>query len=191
MSNISRIKNYIDGHDLDDFAGKRFEDINPATRKVIATADEAPADHYDAAVTAARRALKGPLGKLTIDQRAKLLNNVADEIEANFGAFVAAEVADTGKPVELASHLVIPRGAANFRVFADILKHHPTETFPIVTPDGGEAINYSLRAPKGVIAVVCPWNLQLLLMTWKVAPSRLIPSRKTPSGASNTVEPNV
>ncbi len=191
MTSLARIKNYIDGSDLDGFAGQRFDDINPATGKVIAIVDEATAGHVDAAVAAARRALRGPWGKLTIDQRAKLLNRVADEIEANFDAFLAAEVADTGKPVELASHLDIPRGAANFRVFADILKHHPTEAFPMVTPDGGEAINYSLRAPKGVIAVVCPWNLPLLLMTWKVAPALACgntvivkPSEETPATAA-------
>ena len=39
------------------------------------------------------------------------------------------------------------------------------------TPDGAGALNYSLRTPKGVIGVICPWNLPLLLMTWKVGPA--------------------
>ena len=38
------------------------------------------------------------------------------------------------------------------------------------TPDGTRALNYTVRRPKGVVAVICPWNLPLLLMTWKVAP---------------------
>ena len=43
-------------------------------------------------------------------------------IENRFDEFLDAEVADTGKPVSIASHIDIPRGAANFRVFADVVK---------------------------------------------------------------------
>uniref|UniRef100_A0A653BCZ1 Aldehyde dehydrogenase domain-containing protein n=1 Tax=Ectopseudomonas oleovorans TaxID=301 RepID=A0A653BCZ1_ECTOL len=70
----------------------------------------------------------------------------------------------------MAGHLDIPRGAANFKVCrpgeertGGKLRHG--------YPDGGKAVNYSVRTPRGVIAVVCPWNLPLLLMTWKVGPA--------------------
>lgn len=39
------------------------------------------------------------------------------------------------------------------------------------TPDGTGALNYAVRRPKGVIGVISPWNLPLLLMTWKVGPA--------------------
>jgi aminomuconate-semialdehyde/2-hydroxymuconate-6-semialdehyde dehydrogenase len=65
----------------------------------------------------------------------------------------------------------IPRGAANFKVFADMVKNVPTEFFEMTTPDGGKAINYGYRRPVGVVGVICPWNLPLLLMTWKVGPA--------------------
>jgi acyl-CoA reductase-like NAD-dependent aldehyde dehydrogenase len=65
----------------------------------------------------------------------------------------------------------VPRGAANFRIFADLFRNVPTESFVTDTHDGGKAMNYGLRSPRGVIAVVCPWNLPLLLMTWKVGPA--------------------
>lgn len=81
------------------------------------------------------------------------------------GASSKAEVADTGKPVSLAKHLDIPRGAANFKIFADTIKNVATEFFEMSTPDGTGAINYAVRRPIGVVAVICPWNLPLLLMT--------------------------
>ena len=100
-------------------------------------------------------------------------------------------MADTGKPVSLASHIDIPRGAANFRIFADVVKNVSGEHFDMPTPDGTGALNYSLRVPKGVVAVVCPWNLPLLLMTWKVGPALACgnsvvvkPSEETPSTAT-------
>ncbi|XYJ90134.1 hypothetical protein AEMCBJ_21835 [Cupriavidus necator] len=59
------------------------------------------------------------------------------------------------------------------------------------TPDGGKAINYAVRSPRGVIGVVCPWNLPLLLMTWKVGPALACgntvvvkPSEETPATAT-------
>src|SRR5574337_996532 len=78
---------------------------------------------------------------------------------------------DTGKPRSLAAHIDIPRGAANFKVFADVVKNVPTEFFEMATPDGRGAINYGYRTPVGVVGVLCPWNLPLLLMTWKVGPA--------------------
>lgn len=187
----ARIRNFVDGAFLNGANRQAIDDVNPATGKVFAVIEEAREDDVDLAVLAARRALKGPWGKLSLDERAKMLNRIADGVEARFSDFLSAEIADTGKPCTMASHLDIPRGAANFRAFAEILKHHGNEFFSMRTPDGGEAINYTLRAPKGVVAVVCPWNLPLLLMTWKVAPALACgntvvvkPSEETPATAA-------
>jgi len=102
---------------------------------------EAGLAEVDQAVTAAREALKGDWGKLTTVKRVEMLYAVADEINRRFDDFLEAEIADTGKPRSLASHIDIPRGAANFKVFADIIKNVPNETFQMDTPDGGKAIN--------------------------------------------------
>jgi aminomuconate-semialdehyde/2-hydroxymuconate-6-semialdehyde dehydrogenase len=182
MADLQLIRNYIDGGPA--------RPANPATGQVFALVDEAGEDDIDAAVSAARRALKGPWGQLDVDGRAAVLHRIAAGIEARFDEFLAAEIADTGKPVTLAKSLDIPRGAANFRAFADVLKHHAGEFFT-TRWHGADAINYTLRAPKGVIAVICPWNLPLLLMTWKVAPALACgncvvvkPSEETPATAT-------
>jgi aminomuconate-semialdehyde/2-hydroxymuconate-6-semialdehyde dehydrogenase len=187
----TRIQNFIDGTYIQSQSRKSIEDVDPATGQVHALVDEATEADVDNAVDSARRALKGPWARLSPNQRAAALNRIADEIEARFDDFLAAEIKDTGKPTTLASHLDIPRGAANFRAFANVLTGHGSEFFSMKTPDGGDAINYTLRAPKGVVAVVCPWNLPLLLMTWKVAPALACgnsvvvkPSEETPATAA-------
>jgi aminomuconate-semialdehyde/2-hydroxymuconate-6-semialdehyde dehydrogenase len=170
---------------------RHFEKFSPVDGSLLGTVAEGGQPEVDLAVQAATAALEGPWGRLTLAQRTDMLHAVAREIDRRFDEFLDAEVNDTGKPRSIASHVDIPRGAANFRVFADAVKNVPTEFFEMTTPEGRKAYNYSLRVPKGVIGVICPWNLPLLLMTWKVAPALACgntvvvkPSEETPATAT-------
>jgi aminomuconate-semialdehyde/2-hydroxymuconate-6-semialdehyde dehydrogenase len=183
------IRNFIGGQFV---AGVGcFDKRSPVNGQLIARVAQAGRGEVDQAVAAARAALAGPWGGLTVADRVDLLYAVANEINRRFDDFLQAEVADTGKPVSLARHLDIPRGAANFKIFADVVKNVPGEFFEMATPDGRGAINYALRRPVGVVAVICPWNLPLLLMTWKVSPALACgntvvvkPSEETPQTAT-------
>ena len=167
----THVQHFINGAYTSGHSGRTFENRRPIDHSLISLVHEAGKDEVDAAVRAARAALTGEWGGMTLAQRTDVLCAVADGIEKRFDEFLEAEMADTGKPVNIASHIDIPRGAANFRIFADVVKNVAGESFETPTPDGTGAINYSVRVPKGVIAVVCPWNLPLLLMTWKVGPA--------------------
>ena len=184
-------RHFINGAYTEGTSGRTFENRRPIDNALISQVCEAGRADVDAAVQAAGAALNGPWSRLTLAERTEVLYAVAAGIEQRFDQFLEAEVADTGKPVSLASHIDIPRGAANFRIFADVVKNVSGEHFDMPTPDGTGALNYSLRVPKGVVAVVCPWNLPLLLMTWKVGPALACgnsvvvkPSEETPSTAT-------
>src|SRR5436305_5138090 len=165
---VKTILNHINGQFV---RGRRdFPDLNPANGTVIAQVSEAGENQVDEAVQSARKALQGEWGRFGARERAALLHKVADVLEGSFDSFVAAEVADTGKPIALASRLDIPRAAANFRIFADLIRTAGLESFQSETPDGKGALNYALRKPLGVVGIITPWNLPLLLLTWKVAP---------------------
>ena len=183
--------NFINGEYVRNASGKTFQDINPVNGSVIGNIYEAGEVEVNAAVAAAKAALKGDWGRLSVAERCKLLDAVAGEINRRFDDFLQAEIADTGKPHHLASHVDIPRGAANFQIFIDTIKSTATESFNMRTPDGKTALSYGVRVPRGVIAVVCPWNLPLLLMTWKVGPALACgntvvvkPSEETPATAT-------
>jgi aminomuconate-semialdehyde/2-hydroxymuconate-6-semialdehyde dehydrogenase len=190
---LKSLLNYIDGQFV---TGKReFADVNPADGSVIAQVGEADQGLVDDAVRAARKALGGEWGGWTIPQRAAQLRQVADGIEARFDRFVAAEVADTGKPAAVASRLDVPRAAANFRVFADMITTAGLESFQTESPNGKNALNYAVRKPLGVVGIITPWNLPLLLLTWKVAPALACgntvvvkPSEETPATATLLAE---
>lgn len=171
--------------------GRSFENVHPADGSLVSEVYEAGQDDVDEAVASARRALGGTWGKLYVRDRAALLDRIADGIEARFDEFLEREIADTGKPVSLASRIDVPRGAANFRAFADLIRTTGLESFRTETADGGAALNYAVRMPKGVVGIITPWNLPLLLLTWKVAPALACgnavvakPSEETPSTAT-------
>jgi aminomuconate-semialdehyde/2-hydroxymuconate-6-semialdehyde dehydrogenase len=190
---VKYILNHIDGQFVR--GSREFADINPADGSVIAHVTEANEEQVNDAVGAARKAFHGEWGGLGVRERAARLHKIADEIEKRFDCFVAAEVADTGKPIALASRLDVPRAAANFRVFADLIKTASLESFKTETPDGKNALNYAVRKPLGVVGIITPWNLPLLLLTWKVAPALACgntvvvkPSEETPATATLLAE---
>ena len=187
------LRNFVNGEFVD--GGSTFAKYSPVTGDKIFDVCEADASVVDAAVTAARAALKGPWGRMSEQERAVVLRRVADELERRFDDLVAAEVGDTGKSISQARTLDIPRGAANFRAFADFATTASTESYTTVLADGRRALNYAVRKPVGVVAIIVPWNLPLLLLTWKVAPALACgntvvvkPSEETPSSATVLAE---
>lgn len=186
---MNEIRSFINGEYLD--PAEWVEAFNPSNGKVTGQYGLASREDVDMAVKAARSALDGEWGKMEIQERVDILYRIADGINTRFDQFLRAECLDTGKPYSLASKVDIPRGAANFKVFADTIKNTADEAFHMPTPDGAGALNYTVRKPKGVVAVIGPWNLPLLLMTWKVGPALACgntvvvkPSEETPRTAS-------
>ncbi|MEP9347945.1 aldehyde dehydrogenase family protein [Xanthobacter sp. KR7-225] len=168
MSQLDPVPCFIGGRAAP--LGAAFEKHDPATGRPAALVAEADEAVVDAAVAAARGALRGPWGRTTLDQRLAFLETLAAHMEANLPAIVAQEIADTGKPVTVTTNVEIPRAIANLRAFAQIARAERQETFE--TPvAGGRARNTVLRHRVGVIGIVAPWNLPLLLLTWKVAPA--------------------
>jgi len=186
------LKNYVNGQFV--WGEKAFDNINPVDGSLICQVSEASESIVNDAAMAARAALEGEWGQLSINERCDLLHAVADGITDRFDDFVEAEIADTGKPLRQSRTLDIPRGAANFKFFADLARTAGTECFETRTPDG-DALNYSINKPLGVVGVIAPWNLPLLLLTWKVAPALAAgntviakPSEETPSTATLLAE---
>ncbi|MGI5163073.1 2-hydroxymuconic semialdehyde dehydrogenase [Spirillospora sp. CA-253888] len=175
--------------------GETFPLIDPADGSVVGQVPEATREIVDEAVRAARAALDGGWAATGVEERAAAMRRIADGIQTRFDEFVDAEVADTGKPRELAATVDIPRAIGNFRAYADLLYGRPERAYTTSVPGWsvgtGQALNYSVRRPLGVVAIISPWNLPLLLLTWKVAPALAAgnavvakPSEETPSTAT-------
>ena len=193
-ASLKELRNYVDGEFV--ATSKTFDNVSPLHGKLLAKVHEADAALVDRAVRAARRALdEGPWGRATVEERAKWLHRVADVIERRFDDFLAAEIADTGRPLEQARKLDVYRGIANFRTFADLGKTAHGDFFETHLADGTKLINYTTRKPLGVVASISPWNLPILSLTWKAAPALICgnalickPSEETPSSATLIAE---
>ena len=188
---MKKVQHYINGQFMDSACGEFFDNYNPATAELISKVALGREPEVNAAVAAAKAALTGEWGQMKLNDRIAMMYEIANEIDRRFDDFLEAECLDTGKPYSIARHIDIPRGAANFKVFADTMKAVADEAYRADTPDGRKMLNYSMRKPKGVIGVISPWNLPLLLMTWKVGPAMACgntvvvkPSQVTPTTTS-------
>jgi aminomuconate-semialdehyde/2-hydroxymuconate-6-semialdehyde dehydrogenase len=190
---MKQYRNFIGGRFVDGI--RTFADIDPVTGSTIASVHEAGPEQVEAAVSAARSALTGPWGKMSVRDRCELLRRVADLIDQRSEELLAAEVADTGKPESRARALDVARAATNFRSFADTMASEGVEAYMLEYGAGAKALNYALRKPLGVVAAIVPWNLPLLLLTWKLAPALACgntvvakPSEETPGSATVLAE---
>ncbi|KAI6204680.1 Aldehyde dehydrogenase family protein [Aphelenchoides besseyi] len=161
-------KNYINGQFENPKDGKWLDSEEPATgRTWLKVADSNEAD-VDDAVAAAHSAFKS-WSETSADYRAALLNKVADIVEKNLDAFAQLESKDQGKTVQMARQIEIPRCIKNFRAFAAAIQCHTNPSSFLEQPI--RALSYVKQDPVGVSVLICPWNLPLYLLSFKLAPA--------------------
>ncbi|TVQ86694.1 MAG: aldehyde dehydrogenase [Deltaproteobacteria bacterium] len=188
-------RHYIDGSFTPSRSGQRAPVVAPATGQVYAEVALGGAPEIDAAARAAKAALSGPWASMSPEQRWALLDRVADGIEARAQAFAQAESRDTGKPLSLSRAVDVPRAPANFRNYARLARGIGGDAWEQHLGEGARALHYTRHRPVGVVGVIVPWNLPLLLLTWKVAPALAMgntvvakPSEETPATATLLAE---
>ena len=160
------LENYIGGNLIAPLSGKFIENTNPATGEVYGQIPDSNEKDIEAAVHAAQKAF--PIWSVTpVEERFKILNRIAELIDANLDELALAETNDNGKPLWLSKTVDIPRASSNFRFFATGIMHFATESHNMED----KAVNYTLRQPIGIVGCISPWNLPLYLFTWKIAPA--------------------
>lgn len=161
-----QIKNFINGTYYDPMSKEYINGFNPATGEINAEIPDSDDSDVAFAVKAAKRAFMS-WSQFPVERRARILVRIADLIEQQLEDLAWIETEDTGKPISLSREVDIPRAASNFRFFGTAIRHFSSESHPMQ----GQAINYTLRKPLGVVGCISPWNLPLYLFTWKIAPA--------------------
>lgn len=157
---------FIDGEFRESSDHAYFKVMNPATGEQLAEVAEATKEDVDAAVAAAWKAF--PAWRDTEPgQRAAVLYQIADIIDAHKEELARIETLDNGKPIRETTTIDVPYAADHFRYFAGAVL---TQKGHASVLDGG-LLSLELREPIGVVGQIVPWNFPFLMAAWKLAPA--------------------
>jgi len=162
----ARYGNFIGGRWVDPIEGRWFTDHSPINGRPLAEiAQSTPAD-VEAALDAAHAARRR-WAAVSPQERALILNRVADRLEANLELLALAETMDNGKPIRETRGADVPLAIDHFRYFAGCVR---ASEGTISTIDE-KTIAYHFKEPIGVVGQIIPWNFPLLMAAWKIAPA--------------------
>jgi acyl-CoA reductase-like NAD-dependent aldehyde dehydrogenase len=168
--------------------GRMFATLDPSSGAEIASVPQAGGEDVERAVAAARGAFEqGPWASMAPAERSRLINALADALDARAQELAEIESLDNGKPVKLARFVDVAGTVAHLRYFAGWATKIEGAVLPVTAPG---MLCYTRREPVGVCAQIVPWNFPLLMAAWKVAPALaagctivLKPAEQTPLSA--------
>ncbi len=161
-----RYDNFIGGRWVAPKKGQYVVDLTPATGKPITEVPKSTAEDVELALDAAHAAKDG-WAELSTKERSRVLNAIADVIDANAEMLSVAESWDNGKPVRETLSTDIPLASDHFRYFASVIRGEEGSISEI----DKDTIAYQYREPLGVVGQIIPFNFPLLMAAWKIAPA--------------------
>ena len=161
-----RYDNFIGGRWVAPVKGGYEVDLTPATGKPITEVPRSTGEDVELALDAAHKA-KVAWAETSIPERSRVLNAIADVIDANKEMLAVAESWDNGKPVRETLAVDIPLAADHFRYFASVIRGEEGSISEI----DKDTISYQFREPLGVVGQIIPFNFPLLMAAWKIAPA--------------------
>jgi len=184
------LQNYIDGRWTDAASGEAFEDLDPATGEVIATAAKSAKGDVDRAVDAARRAAnawrlhpapkRGEILYRAGEIMLRRKDDLARDMTREMGKVLAEARGDVQEGIDMTYYMA----GEGRRQFGDVV--------PAELPNKWAM---AMRAPLGVVAAITPWNFPLAIPTWKIMPALVLgnavvfkPASYTPLLAVRLVE---
>lgn len=144
--------------------------VSPFTEQQIGSFPASVSTDVDAAVSAARKALRrNDWSDLSPVERARVIRRFADELEKRSEDRAAAVTHQNGMPIELARFAEGAAPVQLLRYYAGLAESMPTEERRASQPMPGTTI--VRREPIGVVAAIAPWNFPAVLSMFKIAPA--------------------
>jgi betaine-aldehyde dehydrogenase len=158
---------WIDGREASGAGGETFPVMNPASEEELAQVPQATVADVDRAAEAAHRAFEaGPWPRLRPRERARLLLRLAALVREHQETLARLETLNVGKPIR-DSRDEVGMVADCLEYYAGAVTRIVGETIPTHAP----GLDFTLREPIGVCALIVPWNFPLAIASWKVAPA--------------------
>jgi acyl-CoA reductase-like NAD-dependent aldehyde dehydrogenase len=166
LSDVKTLGNFVDGREIEAGDGQLIDVRNPATGAVIARIPNSTVADVDRAMKSARAAFESPeWSALSTRARARLVNRLADALEANLDSLYQLETMNNGRPIS-ETRAQISRLPDFFRYFAGLALARRDDVIPVE----GAYLNYTLRTPIGVVANCTPFNHPLMILCKSLAP---------------------
>jgi aldehyde dehydrogenase (NAD+) len=158
---------YVGGVEIAPAAGQYFPTENPFSGQAWAMIARGDAADVEAAVSSAKQAGEGEWGRLSASARGRLLRKLADLVIAKAPELARIEMNDNGKlAAEVNSQIRYMGDYFHYYAgLADKVESH------VIPTDKAGVFAYTRYEPKGVVAIITPWNSPLTLTSWKLAPA--------------------
>ncbi len=157
---------YIDGKWVAPKSKQEIKVINPATEENCAVISLGNKEDIDYAVSSAKKAYSN-WAFSPKEERIRLLEKLYENYKKRWADIAAAITTEMGAPKDFATKLQAGTGAAHLKSFIRYLKN-----FEFEKPLGEHAPNQRLiYEPKGVCALITPWNWPMNQVCLKVAPA--------------------
>ena len=157
---------YVDGKWVTPKSKEEIKVIDPATEENCAVISLGNKDDVNVAVSAAKKAYSS-WAFSSKDERIKLLEKLYENYKKRWADIAAAITTEMGAPKDFATKLQAGTGAAHLKSFIRYLKN-----FEFEKPLGDHAPNQRLiYEPKGVCALITPWNWPMNQVCLKVMPA--------------------
>src|SRR6266567_8973508 len=160
-------KMFVDGEWVGSESGRTFDAVSPATGAVIAQVPEGTRADARQAVEAAHSARSAVAG-LKGFERSRRLHRIADAIQRRREDLARILTLDQGKPLIAEAYGEVDEAAEYFRIAAEDLKRLEGSVLPSASPS---KLVFTRRVPRGVYAVITPWNWPLTMATELIAPA--------------------
>ncbi|MGX4671089.1 aldehyde dehydrogenase family protein [Cerasibacillus sp. JNUCC 74] len=159
-------KLYIGGQWVEGTEGRKIASYNPSTGEKLSEVIDATHADVDAAVEAATKAFQS-WKTVGVEERSKLLLNIADLIDEHADHLAMVETLDNGKPLRESRGADVPLSADHFRYFAGVIRSEEGTAKEL----DDDTLTLTLKEPIGVVGQIIPWNFPLLMAAWKIAPA--------------------
>ncbi|SHU39496.1 betaine-aldehyde dehydrogenase [Mycobacteroides abscessus subsp. abscessus] len=167
---VPHYRMYIDGQWVD---SKEHVEIHaPADGALVATVAHGDIATTDRAVAAARAAHESGIWRgLSADQRADMLDDIANRLAARVDELTVLQVRENGATVRAAGAFLIGYAIEHLRYFAGLARSFQFEKSGDLIEAPTLASGLIRNEPLGVCGAIVPWNFPLLLAVWKLGPA--------------------
>ena len=168
-------KLYIDGELREATGGGRYDDINPWTGEVFASAADGTAEDMEEAIAAARRAFDLTDWSTDAALRISLVRKLAELMKANRDRLLDIAQRETGAAMGACNMANVdgPLGYfdALFAIYDQIEWEKP---MPDKEVWGSVHRRMLVKEPAGVVGAIIPWNVPLYITVGKVLPALMV-----------------